>query len=112
MSITKKLVGALAAAAIAVLVTGCQIDTTTPMMVSQIRAVADTGAPSSVIASVTAVFATKDWCQDEGVMAAEVRNEAEQRDVKLAAAAIMAAQLATLVGPPPAQRGKVEAAGA
>ena len=47
-----------------------------------------------------------------GVMAAEVRNEAEQRDVKLAAAAIMAAQLATLVGPPPAQRGKVEAAGA
>lgn len=72
MSITKKLVGALAAAAIAVLVTGCQIDTTTPMMVSQIRAVADTGAPSSVMARVTAVFATKDWCQDEGVMAAEV----------------------------------------
>ena len=72
MSITKKHVGALAAAAIAVLITGCQIDTTTPMMVSQIRAVADTGAPSSVMASVTAVFATKDWCQDEGVMAAEV----------------------------------------
>jgi CHASE3 domain sensor protein len=35
-----------------------------------------------------------------GVMAAEMRNEGEQDSAKLAAAAIIAAQLATLVGPP------------
>jgi hypothetical protein len=35
-----------------------------------------------------------------GVMAAEVRQEGEQDSAKLAAAAIVAAQLATLVGPP------------
>lgn len=35
-----------------------------------------------------------------GVMAAEVRNEGERQGAKLAAAAIVAAQLATLVGPP------------
>jgi hypothetical protein len=60
--------------------------------------------------AIAAPLVTSSGCV--GVMAAEVRNEGEQRDVKLAAAAIMAAQLATLVGPPPAQRGKVEAAGA
>ena len=60
--------------------------------------------------AIAAPLVTSSGCV--GVMAAEVRNEAEQREVKLAAAAIMAAQLATLVGPPPAQRGKVEAAGA
>jgi hypothetical protein len=35
-----------------------------------------------------------------GVMAAEVRHEGERDSAKLAAAAIVAAQLATLVGPP------------
>jgi GAF domain len=60
--------------------------------------------------AIAAPLVTASGCV--GVMAAEVTNEAEQRDVKLAAAAIMAAQLATLVGPPPAQRSKVEAAGA
>jgi hypothetical protein len=35
-----------------------------------------------------------------GVMAAEVRHGGEKQDAKLAAAAIVAAQLATLVGPP------------
>ena len=35
-----------------------------------------------------------------GVMAAEVRHGGERQDTKLAAAAIVAAQLATLVGPP------------
>lgn len=33
-------------------------------------------------------------------MAAEIRNEGEREDVVLAAAGIVAAQLATLVGPP------------
>jgi len=44
-----------------------------------------------------------------GVMAAEVRNGGEQQDDRLAAASIIAAQLATLVGPPSA-RAKTEAA--
>jgi hypothetical protein len=48
-----------------------------------------------------------------GVMAAEVRHEGEKQDAKLAAAAIVAAQLATLAGPPSARaHGKAEAAGA
>jgi hypothetical protein len=48
-----------------------------------------------------------------GVMAAEVRNSGEQCDATLAAAAIVAAQLATLVGPPTARpHTRTEAAGA
>jgi hypothetical protein len=35
-----------------------------------------------------------------GVMSAEVRNDAERQPARLAAASIVAAQLATLVGPP------------
>jgi hypothetical protein len=48
-----------------------------------------------------------------GVMAAEVQRAAEKQEGKLAAAAIVAAQLATLVGPP-SSRAQVnaEAAGA
>ncbi|MET0214392.1 MAG: GAF domain-containing protein [Vicinamibacterales bacterium] len=38
-----------------------------------------------------------------GVMAAEVRHDSERQDAKLAAATIVAAQLATLVGPPSAR---------
>jgi CHASE3 domain sensor protein len=44
-----------------------------------------------------------------GVMAAEVRHSGEQDRSKLAAAAIVAAQLATLVGPPSASVRKAEA---
>jgi hypothetical protein len=44
-----------------------------------------------------------------GVMAAEVRHGGEQQDSRLAAATIVAAQLATLVGPPVTR--KAEAAG-
>lgn len=48
-----------------------------------------------------------------GVMAAEVRHGGEKQDAKLAAAAIVAAQLATLVGPPSSRaQGRTEAAGA
>lgn len=48
-----------------------------------------------------------------GVMAAEVRHGGEKEDAKLAAAAIVAAQLATLVGPPPTRgQSRAEAAGA
>lgn len=48
-----------------------------------------------------------------GVMAAEVRKDGEKHPAKLAAAAILAAQLATLVGPPVSRpQSKAEAAGA
>jgi CHASE3 domain sensor protein len=48
-----------------------------------------------------------------GVMAAEVRNRGEQDTGKLAVATIVAAQLATLVGPPSVRtQARVEAAGA
>ena len=48
-----------------------------------------------------------------GVMAAEVLQDGERRDATRATAAIVAAQLATLVGPPSARApGKTEAAGA
>ncbi len=46
-----------------------------------------------------------------GVMAAEVRNRGEKDSAKLAAATIVAAQLATLVGPP-SSRAQARAAGA
>jgi hypothetical protein len=46
-------------------------------------------------------------------MAAELKNGGERRDGTLAAAAIVAAQLATLVGPPSSRaENRVEAAGA
>lgn len=46
-----------------------------------------------------------------GVLAAEVKNGGEQRDVMLSTAAIIASQLATLVGPPAARGARTEAAG-
>jgi hypothetical protein len=45
-------------------------------------------------------------------MAAEVRNEGEREEGRLAAAAIVAAQLATLVGPPTRPEARSEVAGA
>jgi hypothetical protein len=60
--------------------------------------------------AIAAPLVTASGCV--GVMAAEVRDEAEQKEGKLAAATIMAAQLATLVGPPAARQGKMEATGA
>jgi hypothetical protein len=47
-----------------------------------------------------------------GVMAAEVRHDSERQDGKLAAATIVAAQLATLVGPPSARQQARSASGA
>jgi hypothetical protein len=44
-------------------------------------------------------------------MAAEVRHDAERQDMMLAAATIVAAQLATLVGPPSARANSVAKSG-
>jgi hypothetical protein len=46
-----------------------------------------------------------------GVLAAEMKDGGEQHDVLLSTAAIIASQLATLVGPPSARGGRSEAAG-
>jgi len=51
--------------------------------------------------AIAAPLVTPNGCV--GVMAAEVRNEAERQELTLAAATIVAAQLATLVGPPSAR---------
>lgn len=58
--------------------------------------------------AIAAPLVTSGGCV--GVMAAEVRHDGERHDVKLAAATIVAAQLATLVGPP-AGRSATRAAG-
>jgi hypothetical protein len=57
--------------------------------------------------AVAAPLVTAGGCV--GVMAAELKDGGEQQEALLAAAAIIASQLATLVGPPSA-RGKAEAA--
>jgi hypothetical protein len=58
--------------------------------------------------AVAAPLVTAGGCV--GVMAAEVKAGGEQQDSLLAAARIVASQLATLVGPP-SVRAKTEAAG-
>lgn len=61
--------------------------------------------------AIAAPLVTSGGCV--GVMAAEVRHDSERHDMKLAAATIVAAQLATLVGPPAARNhSKAGAAGA
>jgi GAF domain-containing protein len=60
--------------------------------------------------AIAAPLVTPSGCV--GVMAAEIRHEGETQDAKLAAATILAAQLACLVGPPTPRQPNVEAAGA
>jgi hypothetical protein len=59
-------------------------------------------AASASEGAIAAPLVTPSGCI--GVMAAEVRNAREKRDDTLAAAAIVAAQLAALVGPPGARQ--------
>lgn len=67
----RMLLAGLAAGVAAIALTGCQIDTRTPIRVSQILAVASSGEPSPVAAAITGQFITPGWCQDEGGMAVE-----------------------------------------
>jgi CHASE3 domain sensor protein len=63
------------------------------------------------VGAIAAPLVTPGGCV--GVMAAEVRHDSERQDMKLAAATIVAAQLATLVGPPAGRNhSKAGAAGA
>jgi len=65
------------------------------------------GADSN--AAIAAPLVTPAGCV--GVMAAEVARDAEREDSRLAAAAIVAAQLATLVGPPTRNSTRAEVVG-
>ena len=61
----------LASGVAAVALAGCQIDTRTPIRVSQILSVAQSGTPVPVAAAITGTFVTEPWCKDEGTMAVE-----------------------------------------
>jgi hypothetical protein len=67
-------------------------------------------ASKSSSGAIAAPLVTPSGCV--GVMAAEIRHDGETQDAKLAAATIVAAQLACLVGPPASRSSNVEAAGA
>jgi len=67
-------------------------------------------ASKSSSGAIAAPLVTPSGCV--GVMAAEIRHDGESQDAKLAAATIVAAQLACLVGPPATRQSNVEAAGA
>jgi hypothetical protein len=49
--------------------TGCNIEANTPMRSSDIQNVSQTAVPVPVAAAVTASFASKSWCRDEGAEA-------------------------------------------
>jgi hypothetical protein len=68
----------------------------------------DAGTDST--GAIAAPLVTPGGCV--GVMAAEVVRHAEREESRLAAAAIVAAQLATLVGPPARSQNRAEVAGA
>jgi hypothetical protein len=55
--------------AIVVSLGGCQIDADAPMRAFDIKNTAQTGVSVPVTATLTATFASKSWCQDEGAMA-------------------------------------------
>ena len=55
--------------AVVLLLGGCQIEAGAPMRAFDIKNTAQTGVPVPVVATLTATFASKAWCQDEGTMA-------------------------------------------
>ncbi len=61
----------LAVGAAALALAGCQIDTRTPIRVSEILSVAQSGAPVPVMAAITGQFVNAEWCKDEGTMTVE-----------------------------------------
>jgi len=51
------------------LLAACQLDADTPMRAFDIKNTAQTAVPVPVTATITATFASRAWCQDEGAMA-------------------------------------------
>ncbi len=71
MTTRRHFLAVLAAGTAALALAGCQIDTRTPLRVSDILSVAQSGTPVPVNAAITAQFITEVWCKDEGTMAVE-----------------------------------------
>ncbi len=59
------------------LLAACQIEADTPMRAFDIKNAAQTGVPVPVTATITATFASKAWCQDEGAMAISALGSAD-----------------------------------
>lgn len=64
-------------AASAGLLAACQIEADTPMRAFDIKNTAQTAVPAPVTATITATFASKAWCQDEGAMAISALGSAD-----------------------------------
>lgn len=59
------------------LLAACQIEANAPMRASDIKNTAQAGSPVPVAATITATFASKAWCQDEGAMAISALGSAD-----------------------------------
>ena len=59
------------------LLAACQIEANTPMRAFDIKNTAQTAVPVPVTATLTATFASKAWCQDEGAMAISALGSAD-----------------------------------
>jgi hypothetical protein len=70
---------ALAAGVAALALAGCQIDTRTPLRVSEILSVAQSGTPVPVSAAITAQFVTPAWCKDDATILTNVLGEDRAR---------------------------------
>jgi hypothetical protein len=57
--------------------TGCQIEASAPMRAFDVKNTATTGVPVPVNVILTASFASKDWCGDEGNMAIRALGSAD-----------------------------------
>lgn len=52
-----------------VFLASCQIDSSASIRAYDVKNVAETAVPIPITATITAAFASKSWCQDEGAMA-------------------------------------------
>ncbi|MFN4144054.1 hypothetical protein [Aestuariivirga sp.] len=73
----RSLLAMLASGTAALALAGCQIDTRTPIRVSEILSVAQSGTPVPVSSAITAQFVTPEWCKVEGTLAIETISSPE-----------------------------------
>ncbi len=59
------------------LLAACQIEANTPMRAFDVKNTAQSGVPATINATITASFASKAWCQDEGAMAIQALGSAD-----------------------------------
>jgi hypothetical protein len=73
----KMLTKLMIADALPLMLAGCNIEANAPMRTSDIQNVAQTSVPVPVNAAITASFASKSWCRDEGAMAIRALGSAD-----------------------------------